>query len=77
MSTLWELYPKNSIGIKNNRINSKKVKIPNACVKPVKGHSKDPEKVPFIFRLILYSPLINGENGASLYRQWFVIQKCL
>ena len=39
-------------------------------VKPVyKGHSREPENVPFIYRLKLYGLFINGKNQASLYRQ--------
>ena len=43
-------------------------------IKPVyKGHLKEPENVPFIYRLKLYALFMNGENEAALYRQWFVI----
>jgi hypothetical protein len=33
------------------------------------GHSSEPEKVPFIYRLKLYALFINGENEAALYKQ--------
>jgi len=39
-------------------------------VKPVyKGHSREPENVPFIYRLKLNALFINGENETALYRQ--------
>jgi len=39
-------------------------------VKPVyKGHSREPDNVPFIYRLKLYALFINGENEDALYRQ--------
>ena len=51
-------------------------------VKPVyKGHSREPEKcglyekLPFIYRLILYALFINEKSETALYRQWFVIQR--
>ena len=38
-------------------------------VKPVyNGQSREPENVPFIYRLKLYSLFINGKNEAGLYR---------
>ena len=45
-------------------------------VKPVyKGHSREPEKcglyekLPFIYRLILYALFINEKSETALYRQ--------
>ena len=36
-------------------------------VKPIyKGHSREPENVPFIYRLKLYALLMNGQNEAAL-----------
>ena len=34
-----------------------------------KGHSREPENVPFIYRLKLYALFINGKNRTALYRQ--------
>jgi hypothetical protein len=46
----------------------------SVTVKPVfKGHSREPEQLPFIYRLRLYALFINGENENALYRQGFVI----
>jgi hypothetical protein len=32
-----------------------------------KGHTREPENVPFINRLKSYAPFINGKNEAALY----------
>ena len=32
-----------------------------------------PENVAFIYRFKVYALFNNGGNGATLYRQWFVI----
>ena len=46
-------------------------------VKPLcKGPWREPENVPFIYKLKLYVLFIDGENVASLYRQWFAIKMC-
>ena len=46
-------------------------------VKPLcKGPWREPENVPFIYRLKLYVLFIDGENVAALYRQWFAIKMC-
>ena len=38
--------------------------------KPVyKGHLRKPEYMPFIYRLKLCAPFINGKNETVLYRQ--------
>ena len=38
--------------------------------KPVyKGHSREPENVPFLYRLKLYALFINGKNETALYKQ--------
>jgi hypothetical protein len=42
------------------------ISIYNRTVKSVyKGHSTEPENVPFTYRLTLYAQLINGENEAA------------
>ena len=43
---------------------------PGSTVKFVyQGHSREPENVPFIYRLKLYSLLINWKNDAAIFRQ--------
>ena len=42
----------------------------NYTEKPVyKGHSREPENVPFMNRLKSHTLFINGENEAVLYRR--------
>jgi hypothetical protein len=39
---------------------------PGSTVKSVyQGHSREPENVPFIYRLKLYALLLNGENKTA------------
>jgi hypothetical protein len=46
-------------------------------VKPLcKGPWREPENVPFIYKLKLYVLFIDGENVAALDRQWFAINMC-